>query len=219
MNQLEGQAPAIVQLKGKGRVIVFAFGSESSGIPAEWAAAPDTPGVNLLPDLSAGTARNIEALVRGVKRSGDLVVASIHWGGNWGYDIPRKEREFAHKLIDETGVDIIHGHSSHHAKGIEVYCGKPVIYGCGDFINDYEGIGGYEQYRGELGLMYFLQMDPASGKLAGFTMKPTRMKNFRVNRAAKGEAAWLRETLNREGKRFGTRVEPDKDNSLILRWE
>jgi len=219
MNQLEGQAPAIVQLKGKGRVIVFAFGSESSGIPAEWAAAPDTPGVNLLPDLSAGTARNIEALVRGVKRSGDLVVASIHWGGNWGYDIPRKEREFAHKLIDETGVDIIHGHSSHHAKGIEVYCGKPVIYGCGDFINDYEGIGGYEQYRGELGLMYFLQMDPASGKLAGFTMKPTRMKNFRVNRAAKGEAAWIRETLNREGKRFGTRVEPDKDNSLILRWE
>ena len=81
MNQLEGQAPAIVQLKGKGRVIVFAFVSESSGIPAEWAAAPDTPGVNLLPDLSAGTVRNIEALVRGVKRSGDLVVASIHWGG------------------------------------------------------------------------------------------------------------------------------------------
>lgn len=93
------------------------------------------------------------------------------------------------------------------------------IFICGDFINDYEGIGGYEQYRGELGLMYFLQMDPGSGMLAGLTMKPTRMKKFRVNRAAKGEAAWLRETLNREGRRFGTRVEPDKDNSLILRWE
>jgi poly-gamma-glutamate synthesis protein (capsule biosynthesis protein) len=67
--------------------------------------------------------------------------------------------------------------------------------------------------------MYFLQMDPGSGKLAGLTMKPTRMKNFRVNRAAKEEALWLRETLNREGERFGTRVELDKDNSLILRWE
>jgi len=76
------------------------------------------------------------------------VVASIHWGDNWGYEI-------AHNLIDHAGVDIIHGHSSHHAKGIEVWHGKPVIYGCGDFINDYEGIGGNEKYRSDLSLMYF----------------------------------------------------------------
>jgi poly-gamma-glutamate capsule biosynthesis protein CapA/YwtB (metallophosphatase superfamily) len=67
--------------------------------------------------------------------------------------------------------------------------------------------------------MYLLQMDPASGKLAGLTMKPIRMKNFRVKRASKGEALWLREILNREGKRFGSRVELDGDNSLILAWE
>ena len=30
-----------------------------------------------------------------------------------------------------------------------------VLYGCGDFLNDYEGIGGNEGFRGELGLMYF----------------------------------------------------------------
>ena len=36
-------------------------------------------------------------------------------------------------------MDVIHGHSSHHVKAIEVYNGKLVLYGCGDFRNDYEG--------------------------------------------------------------------------------
>ena len=30
------------------------------------------------------------------------------------------------KLIDEAGVDVIHGHSSHHVKGIEVYAAGQV---------------------------------------------------------------------------------------------
>jgi len=30
-----------------------------------------------------------------------------------------------------------------------------ILYGCGDFLNDYEGIRGYEEYRGDLALMYF----------------------------------------------------------------
>lgn len=51
---------------------------------------------------------------------GDIVVLSIHWGGNWGYHITRTEREFAHRLIDSGMVDIVHGHSSHHAKAVEV---------------------------------------------------------------------------------------------------
>ena len=62
-------------------------------------------------------------------------------------------------LIDNAAVDIIHGHSSHHIKGIEIYKGKPVIYGSGDFINDYEGIGGHEYFRGDLSLMYFVTFD------------------------------------------------------------
>ena len=50
---------------------------------------------------------------------GDVVVVSIHWGGNWGYEISKAQCEFARTLID-LGVDIVHGHSSHHVKGIEV---------------------------------------------------------------------------------------------------
>ena len=121
--------------------------------------------MSLLPDLSARTVAQIADRVRAVKRPGDLALASIHWGGNWGYQIPAAEREFAHALIDRAGVDLIHGHSSHHPKAIEIYRDKLILYGCGDFLNDYEGIAGYEQYRGDLVLMYLPRLAAAAGRL------------------------------------------------------
>jgi poly-gamma-glutamate synthesis protein (capsule biosynthesis protein) len=216
-NRGEAAAPAIVRVPGKGRVLVFSYGAETSGIPRRWAAHADTAGVNLLPDLSARTAQDVEAGIQPWKRPGDIVVASIHWGGNWGYAISREETEFANALIERCGVDAVHGHSSHHAKGIEVYRGKPVIYGCGDFINDYEGIGGYEQFRGDLGLMYFVRMDPATGLFTDLRMRPTRMKGFALHRASPADSQWLMDMLNREGKRFGTRVDREEDGTLVLR--
>jgi poly-gamma-glutamate capsule biosynthesis protein CapA/YwtB (metallophosphatase superfamily) len=58
-----------------------------------------------------------------------------------------------------------HGHSSHHTKAIEIYRSRLILYGCGDFLNDYEGIGGYEEFRDDLALMYFPDMDPTSAVL------------------------------------------------------
>ncbi len=82
------QAPAIFDLPGRGRVLVFAGGLQSSGIPAKWAATRERPGLHLLPDLSDHTIRDIAHAVRTRKRPGDVVVISLHWGGNWGYSIP-----------------------------------------------------------------------------------------------------------------------------------
>ena len=53
--------------------------------------------------------------------------------------------------------------------------------------------------------------------LAGLRMMPMQIKNFRLNRTSRNDALWLRDTLNREGKRFGTAVILQRDNSLILR--
>ena len=211
-------APAVVQVPGKGRVMVFSCGLESSGIPASWAAGENRPGVNLLPDLSKRMLLGIENSLRRQRRTGDIIVVSIHWGGNWGYDVSREQRDFAHGLIDTAGVDIIHGHSSHHVMGIEVYRDRPILYGCGDFINDYEGIGGHESFRGDLSLMYFVTLSPATGRLAGLRMIPTTMRKFRVNRASRVDAEWLGQTLNREGKAFGTRVVFKENTVLDLRW-
>ena len=217
-NREAAETPAVMEVEGKGRVLVFSFGSETSGIPPSWAASEERPGVNLLTDLSTRTVQNVGERVREVKKPGDIAVASIHCGGNWGYPVPYEQREFAHQLIDGAGVDVIHGHSSHHVKGMEVYRGKLVIYGCGDFLNDYEGIGGYASFRGDLALMYFVSVDPSTGKLMGLQMTPTQVKRFRVNRASRIDALELREVLNREGKRFGTRVELNEDNTLTLYW-
>jgi len=218
-NLQEAEIPAVMEVEGKGRVIVFSYGLQSSGIPFSWAASEDSPGVNLLRSLSDPTVRHIKEQVDAVKQQRDIVVASIHWGSNWGYDIRPEQREFAHKLIDDAGVDIIHGHSSHHVKGIEVHKGRPIIYGCGDFLNDYEGISGYENFRDDLALMYFLSMDPSTGKLICLHMMPTQIKHFRANRASRVDVLWLRDVLNREGKKFGTRVEMNKDNTLTLKWD
>ncbi len=216
---MEAEAPAVMEVQEKGRVVVFSFGSVTSGIPIKWGATKEKPGVSLLKGMSDKTVRYIKERVKEVKQRGDIVVASIHWGSNWGYEIPGEQIEFAHNLIDNAGINVIHGHSSHHVKGIEVYKDRPVIYGCGDFLNDYEGIGSYRDFRDDLGLMYFVSMYPLTGELVRLRMTPTRIKRFRVNRASRAEAFWLRDTLNREGKKFGTRVELDEDNTLTLQWD
>ncbi len=217
-NKSEASAPAVFDVRGKGRVVVFSYGSETSGIPPEWAAGEERPGVNLLENFSGKTVRLIKEEILGTKRPGDIVVFSVHWGGNWGYEVPGRQREFAHRLIEECGVDIIHGHSSHHVKAIEVFKDRLILYGAGDFINDYEGIGGRERYRADLSLMYFASVEPQTGRLLSLRMTPTRMRRFRVNMAGRKDALWLKELLNREGKMFGTAVEVEEDR-LLLTWQ
>ncbi len=216
-DRAEAVAPALLTT-ARGRVLVFSFGVTSSGIPPDWAARTGRPGVNLLADFSDATLRQVAAQVKAVKRAGDVVVASIHWGSNWGYAVPAAHQRFARGLIDQCGVDVVHGHSSHHPLGIEVYRGRPILYGCGDFLNDYEGIAGYEAYRGDLSLMYFLRVDPASGKLLRLWMIPMQTRRFRLNRASVEDTRWLRKVLDREGRRLGSRVEAGPDGGLELRW-
>jgi poly-gamma-glutamate synthesis protein (capsule biosynthesis protein) len=215
-NLEEAAEPAIIEVAGKGRVLVFAFGSVTSGIPRDWAAKRDGVGVNLLRELSDRTVRRIAESVRKAKKRRDLAVASIHWGGNWGYEIPSRQRVFARRLLDEAGIDVVHGHSSHHPKGIEIYKGKPILYGCGDFINDYEGIKGYEQFRADLTLMYFVQLDPATGRLVRLEMTPLGIRRFRLNRVSMDDARWICDMLNREGAETGTRAELNADGRLSL---
>ena len=90
----EAGAQAILPVAGKGRVLVFAFGSRSSGIPQDWAAGNDQPGMHLLPDLSGHTIARIAARTLAAKQVGDVLVASIHWGANWGYEISVQQRRF-----------------------------------------------------------------------------------------------------------------------------
>ena len=211
------RTPASIALPDGTRLHVFAYGHPSSGIPVVWAATSRTPGINLLEDLSdAEVARVADDVVRH-KREGDLAVVSLHWGGNWGYAIPAQQRRFARRLVDMEAVDLVHGHSSHHVKGIEIYRGKPILYGCGDFLNDYEGIGGHESYRDDLTLMYFVGFDPVSGRLQELCMVPMQIRHFRLQHASAADTRWMCELLNREGGETGTHAILDA-GVLQLQW-
>jgi poly-gamma-glutamate synthesis protein (capsule biosynthesis protein) len=206
----------------KARLLVFSFGTVTSGIPRNWAATADNPGVNLLTRLSEAHALRAAEHILGVKQPGDLVVVSLHWGSNWGYEIAAEQQRFAHTLIDRANVSIIHGHSSHHAKAIEVYHKRLILYGCGDFIKDYEGIRGYagirgyEEYRDDLALMHFADIEPATGNLAAFKIIPLQIRNFRLNRPSAQDIEWLQRTLQRECLGFGLGVGLDPGGRLVL---
>jgi poly-gamma-glutamate capsule biosynthesis protein CapA/YwtB (metallophosphatase superfamily) len=203
----EARAPAVLPLPGGRRLLVFALAAGSSGVPEAWAATPTEPGVALLGDLSDAAARRVVHHIRALRGPGDLVVASIHWGGNWGWHVTADQVRFAHQLVD-GGVDLIHGHSSHHPRPIERYQGRLILYGCGDFIDDYEGIVGDDEYRDDLRLMYFVTLNATTGALEALSMVPLQSRRLTLQRASAADGQWLRDTIERISQPFGAHVEP-----------
>jgi poly-gamma-glutamate synthesis protein (capsule biosynthesis protein) len=212
----EAQQPATFPA-GSSRLLVFAAATEDSGVMPHWGASETQAGIVMLPELSVDAAEGFAKQVRAMRHPGDVVVLSIHWGGNWGYEIPPAQREFAHRMIDAGAADVVHGHSSHHPKAIEVHNGRLILYGCGDFLNDYEGISGYEEYRSELAWMYFVTLAGA-GELMDLTLVPMETRRFRLQRASPADAEWLKGRLDTDARIFGARVEAAAGNTFALRW-
>jgi poly-gamma-glutamate capsule biosynthesis protein CapA/YwtB (metallophosphatase superfamily) len=78
----------------------------------------------------------------------DVLVASCHWG--LGKDVLQYMTEIAHAAID-AGADIVVGHGPHHSLAVEVYKGKPIFYGLGNF-SFHTGHGG-RRHRDWVGML------------------------------------------------------------------
>jgi poly-gamma-glutamate capsule biosynthesis protein CapA/YwtB (metallophosphatase superfamily) len=165
--------------------------------------------------MSDQSARKVAESVLALKQAGDIAIVSVHWGSNWGYDVDAGQIRFAHRLIDE-GIDVVHGHSSHHPRPIEVYRGKLILYGCGDTVDDYEGIGSYEAFRHELRLLYFASIESSSGELTELRMMPMRMRRMRLERVPDDDAEWLRATVEQASRRFGTHIDTTDGGVLTV---
>ncbi len=199
------QAPVVIGVPGS-RVLVFSCGLSSSGIPADWSVTAGQPGLNWLPAEPLDAADRLISQIQPAKRPNDMAVVSLHWGSNWGYEVSADQVRLAHRLID-GGADLIHGHSSHHPRPIDIYRGKLILYGCGDCIDDYEGITGHEEYRADLRLLYFAAVEAAAGRLTGLRMVPMRARRMRLEHATAADAGWLAAVLERISRRFGTQVD------------
>ncbi|MDP8974273.1 MAG: CapA family protein, partial [Actinomycetota bacterium] len=96
----------------------------------EWAWAAET---------TPGTAPLQEDIVREdierLRSEVDLLVVMPHWGIEYTAPPDPEQVELAHAMVD-AGADLIVGNHAHWAKGIEIYDGKPVFYGTGNFLFD-----------------------------------------------------------------------------------
>jgi poly-gamma-glutamate capsule biosynthesis protein CapA/YwtB (metallophosphatase superfamily) len=62
----------------------------------------------------------------------DIVVVSWHWGVSFEQKILDYQKEGGHVCID-AGADLVIGHHAHGLQGIEVYKGKVIAFGLGNF--------------------------------------------------------------------------------------
>jgi poly-gamma-glutamate capsule biosynthesis protein CapA/YwtB (metallophosphatase superfamily) len=215
-NDVEAGAPAILPCGRGGRLVIHAVACPSAGVPPGWLATSEKPGLNFISGMLDESAYALAETIRQERQPGDIVVLSIHWDSNWGYGVSPYDRALAHFLIEEGGVDIIHGHSSHHPKAIEIHRERTILYGCGDLLNDYEGIGGHGAFRPDLVLVYLLRVQ-ADGAFVSLDMLPYQLKRFRLCRADEPDRRWLARTLSEKCADFGVEVALGQGGSLTLR--
>lgn len=145
-----------------------------------------------------------------------LKIFSVHWGPNYSWNPSDRIRSLAHFLIDECDVDIVHGHSSHHVQGVERYHGKIIIYGCGDFVDDYAL---HEDYRNDLGAVWRVRVkeqtddDGNRAERRGLVLDkleifPTRIDRFRATLLDTDDEdhIWVRKKIAALSRDLGTSV-------------
>lgn len=204
--QEEAERAAVLRLSGEHEVHIWAAADH----PRDWAGVE---GFHFI-DYSARTRGRLKALLNEppASRTPALKIFSVHWGPNYAWTPSGEIRELAHFLIDECGVDIVHGHSAHHVQGVEKYHGGVVMYGCGDFVDDYAVV---ERYRNDLGGVWRVSvgLDEAGGrlKLDKLEVFPTKIDKFAARRLRTDEAdcRWVREKLRDLSAELGSVVDLD----------
>lgn len=151
--------------------------------PSDWA---KLPGFHFIDYTQQTRQRLKELLTKSMEPKASLKIFSVHWGPNYSWQPAQEIQDLAHFLIESCGIDIIHGHSSHHVQGVEIYKGKLIIYGCGDFVDDYALVA---QYRNDLSAIWRVTVEePADSdaserlKLKKLEIFPTKIERFQARK-------------------------------------
>lgn len=179
INNSTAHAPKII-----GNIAICAFGAACSGVPEDWEATIDKPGMAYLPEITNETNVNIsfDIISNSIREIiNKCIIISIHWGPNWASnnDYQKYRELLAHRLIDEANVSIIYGHSSHHIRGLELYKGKLIMYGAGDFVNDYEEIPTDSSKYDTTSALYIVDLDNNDYTIKDITLIPFHIKELR----------------------------------------
>lgn len=216
MTEREAWAPCVIPVSDGRRVLLVACAAIDSGVPPHWAAGPENPGIAIVPDTPIACVNNVRENVLKLRRQGDILVVSIHWGGNWGFEVPSWHQKLAHALIETCRADIVFGHSSHHPKAVEFYRDGLILYGCGDLINDYEGISGHENFLPGTVLGYFVDFDQVGDRPVACLLRPFEICRFQLKRAGDARAASLANILSREYGRMNTPLAQEANGDFVV---
>jgi len=76
--------------------------------------------------------------IQNAKVHNDFVIVIVH-GGNEFYHLPSPRTKELYRYYTDIGADAVISHHTHTFSGYEVYQGKPIFYGLGNFIYDWPG--------------------------------------------------------------------------------
>lgn len=144
-----------------------------------------------------------------LRRQTDIVVASHHWGLH--EEVLQYMTEIAHAAID-SGADVVVGHGPHYSLPVEVYKGKPVFYGLGNF-SFHTGHGG-RQHGDWVGMMARVTFEERGIECASFRFVRHNERNETVLCAMQDERESLAKITERSA-RFGTRIGLEGDEAVV----
>lgn len=100
----------------------------------EFTVATDTKaGCNALDPLK------IAMQISKAKKAADCMLVIIH-GGHEHYNLPAPRMQEMYRAFVDFGADAVVNHHQHCYSGYELYKGKPIVYGLGNFFFDWPGM-------------------------------------------------------------------------------
>lgn len=183
---------------------------------AEWEASDNSAGVNYIPlSMKGAYSDRLKGCISSARMSSDIIIVSAHVGPHFRESPSAEYVDFAHQIID-LGADIYWGHSNHTPQGIEIYKGKPIMYDCGDFIDDY-AIDRY--HRNDLSFLFQLNLE--KGMMKEIELVPTKIYDFHANTTSLMEAELVIKRMVYRCNRLGTRciVDNGKINISVRQSE
>ncbi len=150
----------------------------------EYAAKPGRPGTNFMwiRSTPARVDRLRAAAASLAASQVDLRVISAHWGPNMRLHPIRRFQRFAADAL-AAGFDMLHGHSAHVVQRVDRIDGRPVLYDCGNFLDDYWPF----PFRRTLWSFIFF-LDLKQGRPTALRLMPVKLFSNYV-RLATGELA------------------------------
>jgi poly-gamma-glutamate synthesis protein (capsule biosynthesis protein) len=196
----EAMRPALSVTREGIRVGVLACTDNEPG----WAAGEARAGVWFVPAIPTdGRAQELLRQLGRLRGVSDFRIVSLHWGSNWGENPEPGHRELARAVI-AAGADLVFGHSCHVFRGVEVQGTTVVVYGAGDFIDDYAVD---EVERNDRCLLFILEL--AQGRPDRLRLQPTVIHDLQARLAVDEERAAILGRMRSLSRELGTDVLTD----------